>query len=461
MRLLTLVTMLVAADPAKAAPPDWARHPDNRWVRQAPREGRAVPSFSWEGSGAYDPHNRLWIHQGGHDGIPQGFHLFTCDLRTGAWEQRFPNTSPPGVCCVDGGNVFDTVNRRFVRFPGASLGHGYQWSRGVKLKDSAVWLYDPATNTWTNMRPPPYALSLDARLDLGRLNPGAAYDARRGLALSFGGQGNSGGTNNLFVYDAYANRLRRLEAVNPPSPRDGMGLTYDTKNDCLVLFGSQYASDEKTWIYRFSTNRWEGHTLDPHPPGKKLGTYSTIPRLAYDSRNRVCLCVTWDTNTGEHQTWAFDAAKLRWTRMAPAVEPEASMSRSRNLDYDAEHNVFLLELGPKATRGKGVQIWTYRYKKAQPDPRPASTTSTAPGPRSRGGRGSREWRPSAARLSRTAAWRRARSTSTRSGPWPPMASRAPTVPGCARSRVCCFSRSSPSSPGTRSKSTGSHTPPGT
>jgi hypothetical protein len=75
MTLLTLVTMLVAADPAKAAPPDWARHPENRWVRQVPREGRAVPSFSWEGSGAYDPHNRLWIHQGGHDGIPQGFHL--------------------------------------------------------------------------------------------------------------------------------------------------------------------------------------------------------------------------------------------------------------------------------------------------------------------------------------------------------------------------------------------------
>jgi fibronectin type 3 domain-containing protein len=367
--LLSLLSFLVPA-----AEPDWACHPENRWVKQSPREGAPAPRFGWEGSGGYDPHHRLWIHQGGHDGIPQGFHLFTCDLRTGLWEQRFPNTSPAGVCCVDGANVFDIVNRRFVRFPGASLGHGYQWSRGVKLKDSAVWLYDPDANTWTNMRPP-YAKPLNARQDLGRLDAAATHDARRGLALSFGGQGNAGGTNNLFVYDTYSNQLQRLNTANPPSPRDGMGLAYDTKNDCLVLFGSQYDNDEKTWIYRFDTGRWEGHTLDPHPPGKKLGTYSTIPKMAYDSANSICLCIVWDTNTNEHQTWAFDAAKLQWTKKSPAVEPDPSMSRSRNLVYDAEHNVFLLELSPKASRGYGAQLWTYRFKTAVPSKVPAAPTN--------------------------------------------------------------------------------------
>src|SRR5262249_33270424 len=123
--------------------PDWANHPENHWVKQSPREGTLAPRFSWEGSGSYDPYHRQGIHWGGHDGIPQGFALFTYNLMTGRWEQKFPNTSPPGCCCVDGANVFDVANRRFVRFPGASLGHGYQWSRGVKLKDSHVWLYDP------------------------------------------------------------------------------------------------------------------------------------------------------------------------------------------------------------------------------------------------------------------------------------------------------------------------------
>src|SRR5207237_2256493 len=135
------------------------------------------------GSGAYDPFTGKWIHYGGHDGIPQGFALFAFDLATGVWEQRFPNTSPAGVCCVDGGNVFDVANRRFVRFPGASLGHGYQWSRGVKLKNSAAWLYDPETNCWTNMRPPPYRQPLNPRDWLGSLNPGATYDANHEIAL--------------------------------------------------------------------------------------------------------------------------------------------------------------------------------------------------------------------------------------------------------------------------------------
>jgi hypothetical protein len=368
---------LLAFAPASARPGQeakgatWDDLPENCWVRLSPRPGKPAPPFGWEGSGAYDPAGRKWIHHGGHDGVPQGFHLFTFDPATGAWEQRFPNTSPPGVCCVDGANVFDPANRRFVRFPGASLGHGYQWSRGVKLRDSYVWLYDPATNSWTAMRPPPYRPFLN-REGLGRLNASAAYDPNHELSLTFGGQDSGGGTNNLFAYDAYANRLYRLSTTNPPSRRDGAGLTYDAGNDCLVLFGSQYADDEKTWLYRYETGRWEGHALDPHPPGKKNGTYATIPRLAYDSRNGICLCVTRDSNTGRHETWAFDAGKLRWTKLNPTAEPTPSMSRSRNLDYDSEHNVFLLETSAQEGKGRAPEMWAYRYKKASSDGRPAA-----------------------------------------------------------------------------------------
>ncbi len=373
IRLAVLVLPALPCLPVllNAAPPDWKKHPEGQWVKQSPREGAPVPDFGWEGSAVLDPQRRQWIHHAGHDGIPQGFHLFTYQLDSGRWEQRFPNTSPPGACCVDGANTFDLLHQRLVRFPGAALGHGYQWSRGVKLKSSAVWLYDPAANEWTNMRPAPYHLPLNARDWLGSLNGGATYDATRGLALSFGGQGTSGGTNNLFVYDAHANLLQRLPAANAPEPRDGMGLTYDTKNDCLVLFGSQYSNDEKTWIYRYTTGKWEGHTLDPHPPGKKLGTYATIPRLAYDSLNGICLCVVWDTRTNEHQTWVLDVEKLRWTRVNPPVDPSPSMSRSRNLSYWADENLFLLELSPRETKGKGVELWSFRYK--QPKVLPAAS----------------------------------------------------------------------------------------
>ena len=370
--LLPGVLLLVLTGPLAAAP-DWAAHPVNEWIKQSPRDQAPAPAFGWEGSGSYDPINRKWIHFGGHDGIPQGFHLFTLDLDSGKWQQHFPPTSPGGVCCIDGAHVFDLANSRFVRFPGGSLGHGYQWSRGVKLKNSAVWLYDLANNQWTNMRPPPYA-QFNPREGLGSLNAAATYDPNHELSISFGGQGTAGGTNNLFIYDAYANQLTRLPADNPPAVRDGHGLCYDARNDCLVLFGSQYSSDEKTYVYRYATNRWEAHDLNPRPIGKKLGTYSTIPKMAYDSRNGVCLCITWDTNTGKHESWALDVAKLQWTKLNPPVEAEASMSRARNLSYDAERNVFILETMPKETKGTGPQVWTYRLQKPAEDKRPPAPT---------------------------------------------------------------------------------------
>ncbi len=377
--LMLTAGFVPAADPAA---PDWPKHPENTWVKQSPREGVAVPAFLYEGSGDYDPFTRRWIHHAGHDGIPQGFHTFTFDLDTAKWEQKFPATAPPGVCCVDGGNCFDPVARRFVRFPGGMLGHGYQWSRGEKLKDSAVWLYDPAANAWTNVRPPPYKEpEKGPPQGVGGLNPGSVYSPNHEVTLSFGGQGVSGGKNTLFAYDAHANVLHHVKTENPPPARDGMGLAYDTRHDILVMFGSQYSPDEKTWLYDLKKNKWEGLALDPHPPAvKATKEYSTIPRMSYDPANGVVLCVAWLGDRG-HETWAFDTGKRAWTQLKPATEPEPSKSRSRNLGYDPARNVFILETsGAKSNR---PEIWTYRYKAAKPSALPAApadlTVATATG----------------------------------------------------------------------------------
>ncbi len=344
------------------------RHPENAWVKQSPREGAPAPKLGWEGSASWDPHHRLWIHHAGHDGNPQGFVTFTFDLGTGRWEQRFPPTSPPGVCCVDGANVFDPAARRFVRFPGGSLGHGYQWSRGVRLKDSAVWLYDPAANAWTNMRPTPYA-EPERKEAVGGLCPASTYAEGLELSISMGGVGSAGAKTNLHAYDAWTNTLFSLKVANPPPARDGMGLACDEAAGKLVVFGSQYLSDEKTWIYDFKAGAWESHDLDPRPPGKKGSTYSTIPKMAYDSANGVLLCLAWLGEKNGHETWIFETAAKKWARMEPAASPEGSKSRSRNLAYSRDLNLFILET--TAVSG-GPQVWTYRYRNAaRPAGRPA------------------------------------------------------------------------------------------
>lgn len=344
-------------------------HPIDEWVLRTSPE--TTPSFGWEGAGAFDPASRRWIHQGGHDGIPQGAALFTWDLATDVWEQRFPPTSPGGVCVIDGASAYDRAHGRFVRFPGASLGHGYQWSRSERLKESAVWLYDPQANAWTNMRPPlPYTNPAPYSTEvLGSLNAAVTYDPEHEVVLSMGGQTAGGGSNTMFVYDAYANRLEQLQGANPPAPRDGHGLAYNAKNDVLVVFGGQYLSDDTTYVYRYAQNSWEALPLDPHPPATNTGTYSTIPKMACNPDGDDCLLVSWDPDTGAHQTWVLDTASMSWTQMDPVVLPDPSMSRSRNLDYAPELNLYILETMPP----EGVaQIWTYRLRDLDADPRPGA-----------------------------------------------------------------------------------------
>src|SRR5216117_1626568 len=83
--------------------------------------------------------------------------------------------------------------------------------------------------------------------------------------------------------------------------------------------------------------------------------------MAYDSIHDAILCLVWLGESGGHETWAFDTAKLTWTKLEPAVEPSHSKSRSRNLTFSLEHNLFILELSSTNNR---PELWTYRYKKA-------------------------------------------------------------------------------------------------
>ena len=154
---------------------------------------------------------------------------------------------------------------------------------------------------------------------VGGLDGGATYDPVHELVLTFGGQSAGGGKNALFAYDVYSNALHRLPAESPPPERDGMGLAYDVRRQQLVMFGSQYLPDERTWTYDFRASHWEPHELEPHPPGKKVTEdYTTIPRLAYDPIHGVVLCLAWLGEKG-HETWALDAGEMRWRKMDPGA----------------------------------------------------------------------------------------------------------------------------------------------
>jgi hypothetical protein len=358
---LFLALLAPAADPV---PLD--EQPPDTWVKQSPLPGGPPsPGLGYEGSLAWDPKHRRVIRWAGHNqggGGEQNAETWVLNPLSGKWELKEPNTSPPGACC-NNQNLFDADQGRFIRFPAFSGSHGWHWFRENYLSNSTVWCYDLPTNRWRDRRPAPTPRVAPLRC--------ASWDSDHQVALVFGGEGSREGT---LVYDPYTNTWHRLKPKDEPDPRSGGTMAYDPANQLHVLFGTQFGNDPFTWTFDLRKNTWTGHKPDPSPP-----TDRNDPVLAYDANTKRVIAVVRAIDRGEKtevlaghaETWAFDAATTKWTRLKPRREPDGWSNRSRVMVALPELNALLLEsvVNP-AQKVKGVdreqQIWLYRTAEAKP-----------------------------------------------------------------------------------------------
>jgi hypothetical protein len=355
---------------APADPPPTLDQPPNTWVKRSPLPGGPVsPRLGYESSWGYDPQARLLIRWGGHNqggGGEQNAETWTFDPVTTRWTLKQTNDAPPGVCCAQQ-NVFDQVRNRFLRFPAFSASHGWQWWREVYLKNSSVWSYDLAANTWRDLRPLP-----EPRLAPLRC---ASWDSDYEVVVVFGGEGSQEGT---LVYDPYTNTWTNRHTPDGPPFRSGGNLAYDAGRRLHILFGSQFTDDPHTWAYDLQANRWRDLKPSPLPPTNRNDAV-----LAYDSQNRVIIAVIKvtqgkdDKATHRLETWAFDVGRNAWTKMHPPREPDASGNRARLLTYLPDRGVAVLETRTHPPQGPAEQqIWTYCYSRplAEPNPPPLPPT---------------------------------------------------------------------------------------
>jgi hypothetical protein len=360
LRLLPVLALLMSL----AAPADLAEQAPNTWVKRSPLAGGPPsPRLGYEGSWGYDPQARVLIRWGGHNpggGGEQHAETWTYDLATAAWRLMRPNDAPPGVCCAQQ-NVFDPVRNRFLRFAAFSGNHGWQWFREIYLKNSAVWAYDLAIDTWRDLRPLPAPHLAPLRC--------AAWDEDHEVVVVFGGEGSQEGT---LVYDPFTNTWTNRHAPDPPAFRSGGNLAYDAARRLHVLFGSQFMDDPHTWAYDLRANRWRDLKPARQPPTDRNDAV-----LTYDSVNRVVLAVVKITegkdDAARHrlETWAFDAGRNTWAKRDPPREPDASGSRARLLTFLPDRNLAVMESRTHPPQGPAEQqIWTYRYANPPPDPNP-------------------------------------------------------------------------------------------
>ncbi len=335
--------------------------PANTWVKRNPLPGGPpVPRLGYEGACAWDSSRDLFIRYGGHNqggGGAQYSEIWTWNPRTNRWTLKEPDISPPGVCCAQQ-NLFDPTSNRYVRFPAFSGSHGWQWFREIYLNDSTVWVYALETNRWKDLRPLPAPHVSGLRC--------ASWDSDEQVMVLFGGEGNREGT---VVYDPHSNTWTRMNPPAEPAFRSAGNMVYDEANKRHILFGSQFTDDSHTWAYNLRANRWTDMKPPQQPPTDRNDAV-----LAYDCANRVVVAVIKiTTGEGENaghtlQTWTYNTAENRWTRMNPHREPDATGNRSRVIVYADSLGMSLLENRTRSRPGPPEQqLWTYCYKSLDAD----------------------------------------------------------------------------------------------
>ena len=353
--VLTLALCIPATDPAPVL-----KQQPNTWVKRSPRaDAPPSPGLGYEASLVWDSKHRRVIRFAGHNqggGGEQNAETWVLDPLSAKWELKEPNRSPPGACCNQQ-NVFDADQGRMLRFPAFSGSHGWHWFRENYLNNSTVWSYDLATNTWRDRRPAPAPRVAPLRC--------ASWDSDFNVVVVFGGEGSREGT---LVYDPYTNTWHKLKPKDEPDPRSGGNMAYDPVNKLHVLFGSQFGNDPATWTFDLKRNEWRAHRPQPSPPADRNDAV-----LAYDHASRRVIAVVRvidksekkEAVAGHLETWAFDAAKLTWTRMDPDGEPDGWGNRRRILVAAPELNALVLEaFVTESEKVPGVkreqQVWTYR-----------------------------------------------------------------------------------------------------
>ncbi len=201
---------------------------------------------------------------------------------------------------------YDSTRRRIVYFAGGR-----------------TFALDPASNTWTDLKPATNPTACDALAGASQ-----CYDPVNDEMLLFGGglAFNLEGAARTWLYDCKKNEWQRPRDIGPePPPRCTSPIVYDPATQSMVMFGGydQAAALNDTWVYHCADRRWEKRTPNPSPPPMFDPAAAVLPG------GRVVVCgpnamvgtrthgATWDNK----ETWVYDVAKDAWTPLANTAMP--------------------------------------------------------------------------------------------------------------------------------------------
>ncbi len=304
----------------------------NRWTNLLPP---SVPSPRSGAAMAYDGAGGRTVLFGGQFIWGAANDTWTFESESNRWSPATPSSIVPSA--REGhALVCDAQNKLMVLFGGRD--------RSGDLGDT--WTYDPATNAWTEMRPP--------SAPSPRREHAMVYDSANGEVLLFGGVKIQYSPylieyyGDTWTYNVSANRWLQRMAQPAPSARSQHSLAYDPSRGTAVLFGGYGQGGElgDTWIYNSSRGQWSDATSPTSPrPGYDYA-------MAYGGPSSdILLFGGWDGNVAgggdahvcqpyPNETWTFCIGNNTWTNRSCPSAPARRFSAS--MAYDTARNGIIL-----------------------------------------------------------------------------------------------------------------------
>gem|GEM_PF-5296739 len=124
---------------------------------------------------------------------------------------------------------------------------------GTDGKKQDMWRFDPETKEWnkiTGITFPP-----------GRAWGAMEYDSYNSTIVLFGGEGETGALNDIWVFDG-STWSERTPSGDIPCPRYGVASIYDRDNNRMIIYGGTDGTStyNETYAYYGDTNTWENIT---------------------------------------------------------------------------------------------------------------------------------------------------------------------------------------------------------
>lgn len=331
---------------------------NNSWIKcdptmaPAPRNDHCMVEYHDKGS--------IFLY-GGKAGTQIFEDLWTYDLSNNIWMELLALNGPSAR--TDMALTYEVASKELLLFGG----YNSTYSNDDNFMDD-YWKYNPTKNTWNYLG--------EQNAPLPRDGFGIAYNSKDNIGVLFGGRHIISQYElyygDTWVYNASAIRWAHKRMLTSPLNRFAPAMTYDSKNDVIVLFGGITGGKEQndTWIFNMTQSIWE--LIPRQNPVPPAGIYSMV----YDSSTSYIVAFGGNGLIGKrNETWTYTVSNNTWTNRTAIMSPPSRSSSSMVYDSYA-HEVVLF--GGDGLAGPLSDTWVYdmsSWKWSLRHP------STSPGPR--------------------------------------------------------------------------------